>query len=173
MHDLINSLTPQQWYLIGGLVAAGLGAIGITGWVKKHHYNVKAEKLWTGFVFINVTVWSFLLTAIDAVTANLGQITHITSLIPQIAPFVSRYAPTVTVVALLSHTVASAFYKWWVDRKNHVPITNTNLENLTPQVQAVTSPVTVSGQPSSSFGTASAGVDVIAQTAPPADIFGA
>jgi hypothetical protein len=171
MHDLITSLTPQQWYLIGGLVAAGLGAIGITEWVKRHHFKVKAEKLWTGFVFINVTVWSFLLTAVDAISANIAQISHIGSLIPQVAPFVAHYAPMVTVIVVLLHTVVSVLYKWWVDRKNHVPISNVNMPDLSATVTAVTSTTTLSGNPSSSFGTASAGVDVVAP--PPSDLFSA
>lgn len=154
--ELINSITPHQWYLIGGLVASGVGAIGITEWVKRHHFKVKAEKLWTGFVFLNVTFWSFILTAVDALSSNLSQITHIGSLIPQVSPFVSHYAPTVTVVVLVLHTVASALFKWWTDRKQKKAFNIANLPDITPAVEAVSTPI-----PAQSFGTEAAQRNVI------------
>lgn len=165
--NFINSLTLHQWFLIGGLLASIPGTIAITEWVKRHHVKVKTEKLWSGFVVLNVTVWSFLLTTADAISANLGQVTHIGSLIPQIAPFVAQYAPTVSIAALTVHTVATALSKWWADRKAKKPITNVNMPDLQAVAATEASP-TFSQNPSPSFGTASAGVDV---TPPPANLF--
>lgn len=164
--ELLASITPHQWYIIGGLLACIPGVIGIVEWVKAHHFKVKAEKLWSGFIVLNVAFWSFILTAVDALSNNLSQITHFGSLIPQIAPFVATWGPRVSVTALLVHSVASVLIGWWKDRQAKKPITNVNLPDFAPLVQATTSTSTVTGQPSSSLGTVSTDV-----TPPPANVF--
>lgn len=155
--ELINSITPYQWYLIGAGIVSIAGTIGLTAWIARRHLRIKGEKLWSGFIVLNVFFWGHLLVLADALSTNLGQITHIGTLLPQIAPFISTWGPRVSMIALLTHIIASAVYKWWIDRKNKKPITNPNLPDLTAQVQAVTSQSTVSGQKSSSMGSTSAG----------------
>lgn len=169
MLDFINSLTPQQWFLIGGLIATLPGTYAIVEFVKAHHFKKTAEELWSGFVVLNVLFWGNVLVFADAILNNAGQITHITSLVPSIIPFVSVWGPRITEALLVIHIVAMVLSKFWKDRQARKPITNVNVPDLGPLVQAVTSNGTPSGLPSSSMGSAAAGVDVV--QAPPQNLF--
>lgn len=164
--EILKTITPHQWFLIGGLVAAVAGAMGITEYVKRRHLRIKAEKLWTGFVFINVTVWSFLLTTADAILANIGQITHISSLVPAVSPFVSVWGPRVSIAVLLIHTIATVVKKWWVARKENKPLFADSLPSISnPNLQPAMATVstTVSGMRNSSQGTEASGNPQIIQ----------
>lgn len=141
---IISSFTPQQWFLFGGLLASIPGTFAITEWVKRHHFKKNAEKLWSGFVVLNVAFWGTALAFVDALGANLSQITHIGSLIPQIAPFASTWGPRISIATLVIHSAASVLVKWWSDRKAHKPLVNPNLPDLTPAVEAVLTPVVAS-----------------------------
>lgn len=170
MMDFINSLTLHQYFLIGGLIATIPGTYAIVEAVKARHFKKTAEDLASRFVVLNVLFWGNLLVWVDAITNNLGQITHIGTLIPAISPFVATWAPIVTAVLLVLHIVAVTASGAFKDMQARKPITNVNMPDLASVAAREASP-TVSGNPSSSFGTASAGVDVVPVVAPPADIF--
>lgn len=165
--EIINSFTPHQWFLFGGLVASIPGTYAIVEFVKARHYRKKAEELWSGFVVLNVLVWGSVLTFVDALITNFSQLSHIGSLIPAVTPWVSVWGPRVSATLLVIHIVATTLSKWWSDRKARKPISNINMPDLAAIAATEASP-TVSGNPSSSMGTASAGVDVVP---PPANLF--
>lgn len=150
--NFINFFSPEQWAIIGATLAAALGAWGITALVKIRHLRKKGEKLWAGWVNLNVVVWPTLLTFIGAAVASLDQATSILSLIPLAAPYASEYGPKASIFLLTTHTIVSALSKFWADRKTNKPFAN---PTYTPPVEAVT----MSGLPSSSMGTASVGME--------------
>jgi hypothetical protein len=143
--DVINFFTPEQWAVIGGLIATATATWGITALVKIRHFKKEGEKLWQGWVNLNVAVWPVVLTFVGAALANLHQMTGLFSLIPIAAPYAAKYGPTVTVALLTTHTVVTAIAKFWQDRKVGTPISNVN---YTPPVLTQ----------SSSMGVQSAGV---------------
>lgn len=137
--DVINFFSPHQWAVIGGFIAAALGTWGATALVKMRHLKKKGEKLWGGWVNLNVAVWGTLLTFVGAVLASLDQATGLLSVIPVAAPYAAKYGPSVSIFVLTAHTVITAVAKFWQARKAGEPISNVNYQ---PQ----------------SFGTEAAGV---------------
>ena len=70
--DVINFFSPHQWAVIGGFVAAALGTWGATALIKLRHLKKKGEKLWAGWVNLNVAVWGTLLTFVGALGAKVS-----------------------------------------------------------------------------------------------------
>lgn len=120
--DVINFLTPHQWFIIGGVIATMAGAWGITALVKIRHFKKKAEKLWQGWVNLNVAIWPAVLVFIGAALANLDQMTSLLSLIPLAAPYAAQYGPVASVGLLTTHTVVTAIAKFWQARKANKPL---------------------------------------------------
>lgn len=126
--DVITFFTPAQWGIIGGVLATMLGTWGIVAVVKIRHLRKEGEKLWAGWVNLNVAVWPLVLSFVGAAVANIDQMTGLLSLIPIAAPYALEYGPRASVFLLTTHTVVTAVSKFWLDRKAEQPeaISNPN-----------------------------------------------
>lgn len=145
--NVINFFSPEQWAWFGGAVAVAVGTWGITALVKIRHFRKQGEKLWQGYVNLNVAFWPVVLTFIGAALANLDQMTSLLSLIPIAAPYAAQYGPGISVTLLTTHTVVTAIAKFWMARKANRPLSEHPFLNPTYVAP------TLSGQPSSSMGT--------------------
>lgn len=156
--DYINSIPPHAWYVLGTMLASSGVVVGIIAWTKRHHLKKTAESLASHFIALNVVFWSTVTTVLSFVLTNGATF-------GSFLPYLGTHMPQIIAISTVLYQVAKPSLAWWKSRKDGKPITNPNLPNLTPAVEAVNTAV-----PAQSFGTVSAGVDV---TPPPADIFGA
>jgi hypothetical protein len=160
--DWFNSV-PGHWYYTAGVVTASIVTAPLfIQWAKKHHLKKHGVEMTDLMVDVTIHLTAALMAVIDFLATNHSNLVLLLPYFGIVYPSIKAFAPTIYNVSKVVHAFA-------VDRKAKKPLTNINLIDLTPQVQSVTSTTTKSGQPSSSFGTASAGVDVVA--APPQNLF--
>lgn len=143
--NVINFFTPEQWAVGGSVIATALGGWGIIALIKARHLRKKGEKLWAGWVNLNVAFWPLLLSFVGAALANLEQMTSVLSLIPVSSSYALNYGPKASIILVTVHTVATAVSKFWLSQRKDKPVVEVQPETVTSTSQ--------------SFGTASAGIE--------------
>jgi hypothetical protein len=156
----ITNVPPHSWYALGVTLASIPVVIGITQYVKNHHFKAKEQELASHFIALNLVFWSTLAASADFIVTN-G-----TNFAPFL-PFLHTQMPTLIAGASTVYALSKGIYGWFKSRQSVSSIDNVNKPDL-EVVAATEASTTVTGKPSSSFGTASAGVDVVA---PPNNIF--
>lgn len=162
----IASVPAESWYTLGALLGSSGLVIGIVAWIKRRHLRKYAEALATQFVAINVVFWSSVTTVLSFVLTN-------GSTFASFLPFLGTHMPQIIALSTVLYQISKPMKQWWADRKSGKAIQNPNMPALSEQLQTASTTLygqnnygTVSGKPSGSMGSVSAGVE-----APPKDLF--
>lgn len=111
----LAGITAEQWYMIGTIVGSIPVVIGIVAWIKRRHVKKTAEKLASEFIVLNVAFWGFIISIADFI---ITQGTQFASLLP----FVGTHWGQISAGAIVVHSAARRFHKWFQDRKNKEPL---------------------------------------------------
>lgn len=158
----IQNVPAHSWYALGVTLATIPLVIGITQWIKKHHFKAKEEELASHFIALNLVFWSALAASADFIVTNGSNFAPF-------LPFLHTQLPTLIAGASTVYALSKGVYGWFKSRQTASGISNVNKPDLAT-VAATEAGTTVSGQPSASFGSAAAGVDVV-PVAPPENLF--
>lgn len=143
--DWFNAIPGHSWYVFGISLASIPALILIVNWRKWKHLKKWGEEMAGHVVAFNIIFWGFIV-AVSGFIATYGP--HFALLLP----YLGHWGTFITGSAPLLYIFAKDTRQWWLDRKAKKALDTSTLPNLTPLVEAVQSPVTVSGQPSSSMG---------------------
>jgi hypothetical protein len=150
---------PGHWYYTAGVVLASIiAAPMLIQGVKRLHIKHSGREMTDVLVDFTITVTAALMASADFLLTNSAHMAYFLPFLGVVLPSIKAFAPTV-------YNVSKAIHSFTVDRKNKVPLSNSNLPDFKTIVPSVTSQTTHSGLPSSSMGIEAT------NTAPPADLF--
>lgn len=141
--DGLSTAPPKFWYSVGVTAATVPIVIGIIVFIQRHHLKKTAEDLKTHFVYLNLILWSTLMTVADWVITNGHSFATF-------LPYLNAHWTQIAFYSSATYTFSKAAYNFYKDQQSKkIPFAAT-LPELTPLVQQITRPV-------NSFGTEATG----------------
>lgn len=150
VQDYIAAVPNSSWQALGVLLGGSALVSGIIAWYNRHRVKQGLDRLEKHVVNTLVIILSSVVSFTGWIVVNGGTLGNF------LGPW-ATHAVQIIGISTVIYNFSRPTLQWFKDRQAGKAISNPNLPNLTPAVQAVTSSSTVSGQPSSSMGSTSAG----------------
>jgi hypothetical protein len=131
--DYLTAVPGESWYVLGSILGSSSLVIGVVAWIKRRNLKKYGEALRTQFIALNVVFWSTISTVVSFILTN-------GTTFASFLPFLGTHMPQIIALSTVLYQISKPLKEWWTDRKNNKPIAN-HLPDLTPAVEAVTTPV--------------------------------
>lgn len=111
--DRIANVPAEVWLGIGFTLASIATVPAVIAWRKRRHLKKYAEKMASGLIIFNVTMWSAILAAVEFVLLHGTTLTALGGFLP----FWVSNGAAIMAGAILLREVSQALRKWWTDRQ--------------------------------------------------------